>query len=77
DRNEGYMLDSRARDDVDDHPITSALLGSPSRYLWRYFVEPIVNKLFGEMKNRARRRVLAEYPTSLVCTHCHYILKRK
>ncbi len=76
-RNEGYMLDSGVGWDADDHVATSFLFGSLSRFLWRHFVEPISHKLFGEWRNRARQRVLREYPDSLVCPHCHYILKRK
>jgi hypothetical protein len=75
-RNEGYMLDSGVGWDPNDNVATSALLGSPSRFLWRHFVEPIANKLFGEWKNRRRRRILELYPASLICPHCHYILKR-
>lgn len=77
DRNEGYMLDSGTRWDPDDHVATSFLFGSLSRFLWRHFIEPIGGKLVGEWRNRAYRRVLSQYPDSLICPHCRYILKRK
>jgi hypothetical protein len=77
DGNEGYLLDNGIGWDPDDNAATSFLLGSPSRFLWRHFVEPIANKLFGEWRNRKRRRVLKDYPGSLICPHCQYIMKRK
>ena len=76
-RNEGYILDSGAGWAPDDHVATSFLFGSLSRFLWRHFVEPISYKLFGEWRNRKRRRILEEYPESLICPHCQFILKRK
>ena len=76
-QNAGYMLDSGTRWDPDDNVATSFLVGSLSRFFWRHFLEPIAGKLIGEWRNRARRRILKEYPDSLICPHCRHILRRK
>jgi hypothetical protein len=74
---EGFILDSRGYSDVDDNAITSYLFGSISRFLWRYLIEPLSYKLFGDWKSRRYRKLLAEYPRSLICTHCRYVVKRR
>jgi hypothetical protein len=73
DRDYGYSLDSSNRwFDADDNIVTSFLFGS----LYRFF-SPLVSRLFGNRTNRRYQKILAEYPHSLICTHCEYVLKRK
>jgi|GEM_PF-7061227 len=73
---EGYMLDSRGYTDRDDNIFTSILFGMWERYVYRYFVEPIYSRTIGNIKKSRYRRILAQYPKSLICTHCRYVLRR-
>lgn len=73
----GYILDSGVGFDADDNPITSALIGSPIRYLWRHFVEPILSKIVGNRRKRKYQEVLRLYPNTLICTHCAHIIKQR
>ena len=76
-RDGGYIMDSRVGFDPDDNPITSALIGSPSRYLWLHFVEPLVSRIVGNRRSRKYREILRLYPNSLICTHCEHIIKQR
>lgn len=73
----GYLLDTGTGWDPDDHVVTSYLFGSLTRFFWRYFLEPLGSKTIGEWRSRRLRRILRDYPRSLICTHCHYVLRRK
>lgn len=76
DRRSGYLLDTGGWD-RDDHIVTSYLFGSLLRFLWRQVLEPVSYKLFGDWQNRRYRKILRDYPQSLVCTHCHHVIRRK
>ena len=77
DRRSGYMLDSSAGWDPDDHGFTASLVGSLIRFFWRQVIEPFGSKLIGDFWNRRYRKIARVYPESLICPHCFYILKRK
>jgi hypothetical protein len=76
-RDLGYNTDYGVGFEPDDNPFTSALLGSPSRYLWRHFVEPLLSRAVGNYRNRKCREVLRLYPNTLICTHCRHMIKRR
>lgn len=76
-RDYGYSLDSNQWCDPDNHALSSLLFGSITRFLYRNLVAPLANRWIGEWKNRRYRRLLEEYPRSLICTHCEYVLKQK
>ena len=76
-RDFGFSLDSASGFDPDNNPVTSLLFGSLSRFLYRNVIGPLGNHWIGERQNRRFRKILDEYPNSLICTHCEYVLKRK
>jgi hypothetical protein len=76
-RNEGYLLD-------DEQEATNfvflrlfGLIGLALRVFYRYTLQPLTSKLVGEIKERKLGRALKEYPESLICPYCNYLLKRK
>src|SRR5438874_1501910 len=71
DRQAGYLLDYGVRWDPDDNLFTSYLIGWPLRFFWRHLFEPIGSKLIGAWWNRRYRRILRNYPDTLICPHCH------
>jgi hypothetical protein len=73
----GYMLDNGVGWDPDDHVVTSTLFGSPSRFLWRHFGEPLIGRLISTIRNRRYQNTLKRFPRTLVCTHCRHLVKRK
>src|SRR5579862_4656517 len=83
DQRTGYLLNN-GRDstagwgwfDLGDSMIISLLFGSISHFLW-YCCEPLMSRFFGNRSNRRYRKLLAQYPNTLVCTHCRFIIKRK
>ncbi len=75
-REEGYVMDNSVGFDPDDNPITSTLIGSPSRFLWRNVIGPFFSKLKGDRQNRSYQEILRLYPNTLICTHCEHIVKQ-
>jgi hypothetical protein len=72
-RDYGYSLDTSGRIwDPDNNIITSYLFGN----LFRFF-SPLFSKLWGNRGNRRFQKILNEYPRSLICTHCEFVIKRK
>lgn len=73
DRDAGYSINYRVGWwDPDDNIVTSFLFGN----LFRFFA-PLVSRLGGNRQNRKFQRILADYPHTLICTHCEHIIKRK
>jgi hypothetical protein len=58
--------------DPDDNIITSFLFGN----LLRFF-SPLFSRLRGNRENRKFQKILDEFPRSVICTHCEYVIKRK
>jgi hypothetical protein len=76
-RNEGYILDRGVGFDPDDHILTSLLLGSWRRFLWRHFIEPLSYQFFGQWRCRYYRRVARRHPGTLICPHCRYLIRQQ
>lgn len=73
----GYNLDYGVGFDADDNPFSSILIGSPKRYLWRHFVEPLLSRTLGNIRCRRYRRILELFPNTLICTHCRHLIKQR
>ena len=75
-RNEGYMID-------DGKPNSSFVyfffgwIGVVLKLFYRYTLQPLMSKQAGEQRQKRYAGILREHPTSLICLHCSYILKRK
>ncbi|MCW3095534.1 MAG: hypothetical protein JWL77_1152 [Chthonomonadaceae bacterium] len=76
-RDEGYLLDYGVGFDPDDNPFSSVLIGSPSRYLWRHFVGPLLSRTVGNFRSRRYREILRIFPNTLICTHCSHLIKQR
>jgi hypothetical protein len=75
-RNEGYLLD----DGTDRNGLTFLLWGWEGliiKLLYRNVLEPLLAKLWGQRRQDRYARILHDYPNSLLCPHCHFLLKRK
>ncbi|HZP84307.1 MAG TPA: hypothetical protein VFB21_21875 [Chthonomonadaceae bacterium] len=75
-RNEGYLLD----DGTDRNYFTYLLWGWEGvvlKLIYRNIIEPLGSKFFGKRRQDRYARLLRDYPSSLICTHCQYILRRK
>jgi hypothetical protein len=72
-RDTGYSVSYTPRMwDPDDNIITSFLFGSLIR-----FFSPLFSRGLGNRQNRKFQRILDEYPHSLICTHCEFVIRRK
>lgn len=76
DMREGYSMNYSVGWDPDENLVTSLLVGWWQRYVWKHTLGPILSKWWGEWKSRRYRKTLREYPRTLICTHCRYLLKR-
>jgi hypothetical protein len=76
-RDEGYLLDYGVGWDPDDHIVSSFLIGDLYRWLWRTHLQPLLGRFWGNLRSRRYRRLLRDYPHTLICPHCHHLLKRK
>ena len=76
DREFGYELDNGTGWSPNDSPLFAFLIGSPSRYLWRNVIGPLISKFIGDRANNKYQRILKAFPNALVCTHCEYIIKQ-
>ncbi len=75
-RNEGYLLD----DGTDRNWLTLLLWGWEGllvKLFYRNVLEPLVSQTFGRQRQNRYARILRDYPHSLLCPHCHFLLKRK
>ena len=72
-RDSGFSTSYSARWwDPDDNIVTSFLFGN----LFRFF-SPLFSRQLGNRQNRKFQRILEEFPHSVICTHCEFVIKRK